>query len=130
MIAAAALAALAAGCSTAGPRRDAASPGEQATTLGVVQKEIRSGLTQDQVVTALGSPNIVTRDGQGQETWVYDKIATEAAYSSSSVYGTILVLGAAQSTGASSTTQRTLTVVIKFGPDQRVASFSYHATRF
>src|SRR5262249_29963628 len=125
-----ALAVMVAGCSTAGPRRDAASPGEQATTLGVVQKEIRSGLTQDQVVTALGSPNIVTRDGQGQETWVYDKIATEASYSSSSVYGTILVLWAGQTTGASSTSQRTLTVVIKFGSDQRVASFSYPASRF
>ena len=130
MMTAVALAVVIAGCSASGPRRDAASPGEQTTTLGVVQKEIRSGLTQDQVVTALGSPNIVTRDGQGQETWVYDKVATEASYTSSSVYGTILVLGGAQSTGASSTSQRTLTVVIKFGSDQRVASFSYHASRF
>ena len=59
-------------------------------TVGVVQREIHTGLTQDQVAEALGSPNIVTRDASGNETWIYDKIATEASYSNSSAYGTIL----------------------------------------
>ena len=42
----------------------------------------------------------------------------------------ILVLGGGSASGATSTTQKTLTVVIKFGPDQRVDTFSYHASRF
>jgi hypothetical protein len=37
-----------------------------------------------EVAVALGSPNIVTRDSGGKETWIYDKIATEASYSKSS----------------------------------------------
>ncbi len=124
-------AALAAGCTTATePQQQLASTAEREMTLGVVQKEIRAGLAQGEVVTALGSPNIVMRDGAGRETWVYDKVASEASYSNSERYGTILVLGGGSAAGASSRSQRTLTVVIRFGPDQRVETFSYHASRF
>lgn len=54
---------------------------EREMTLGIVQKEISTGMSQASVAEALGSPNIVTRDEAGMETWVYDKIATEASYS-------------------------------------------------
>jgi outer membrane protein assembly factor BamE (lipoprotein component of BamABCDE complex) len=99
-------------------------------TVGVVQKEIRAGLTQAEVAEALGSPNIVTRDANGLETWVYDKIASEASYSNSSVYGTILLLGGGSASGAAGSSQKTLTVLIKFDAEQRVQTFSYHASRF
>jgi len=123
--------AAAAGCTTAAQhRQQLASATEREMTLGTVQKEIRAGLAQGDVVTALGSPNIVTRDGAGRETWIYDKVASEASYSNSQQYGTILILGAGSAAGASSQSQRTLTVVIRFGPDQRVETFSYHASRF
>ena len=57
---------------------------EQRLTVGVVQKEIRTGMSQADVAIALGSPNIVTKDTGGTETWIYDKIATEASYSNDS----------------------------------------------
>jgi outer membrane protein assembly factor BamE (lipoprotein component of BamABCDE complex) len=110
--------------------RDVQAASERNLTLGVVQKEIHRGLSQADVAEALGSPNIVTRDSAGLETWVYDKTATEASYSNSTTYGTVLVVGFAQNAGASSTSQRTLTVVIKFGTDGKVDTFSYHASRF
>src|SRR3990170_7897662 len=56
---------------------------EREMTVGVVQKEIRRGMSQADVAEALGSPNIVTKDSVGDETWIYDKIATEASYSRS-----------------------------------------------
>lgn len=122
---------LAAACTTAAKHAEQLpSATERQMTLGTVQKEIHAGLTQDEVVAALGSPNIVTRDAQGHETWIYDKIASEAAYSSSGAYGTVLLVGASTAAGASSRTERTLTVTIKFGPDQRVDTFSYHSSRF
>ena len=125
------LAAMAAGCMTAAQHQQSlGSTAEREMTLGIVQKEIHAGLTQDEVIAALGSPNIVTRDAVGQETWVYDKVATEASYSQSAAYGTVLLLGASSAAGASSSTQKTLTVVIKYGNDQRVAEFSYHSSRF
>jgi hypothetical protein len=82
------------------------------------------------VAEALGSPNLVTKDTVGRETWVYDKIATEASASHSNAYGSILILGVGQAAGASSTTQRTLTVVIRFDREQKVDTFTYHASRF
>lgn len=124
-------AALAAGCTTAAEHQQRlGSTQEREMTVGIVQKEIRAGLTQDEVILALGSPNIVTRDANGNDTWVYDKIATEASYSRSDAYGTILILGSGQAAGATATSQKTLTVVIRFGTDQRVQTFSYHASRF
>lgn len=99
-------------------------------TVGTVQKEIRVGLSQADVAEALGSPNIVTKDGTGKETWIYDKIASEASYSASSTYGSILILGMTSASGAASSTQKTLTVVIKFDSNNNVASFTYHTSKF
>ena len=107
-------------------------------TVGVVQKEIRLGMSGAQVATVLGSPNIVTTDNERRETWVYDKISTEVAYSKSggAVIGLMFSsvgggLGGAQAkAGAKSTSQRTLTVVIKFDDMGLVRDFSYHASRF
>jgi outer membrane protein assembly factor BamE (lipoprotein component of BamABCDE complex) len=103
---------------------------EQQLTVGVVQKQIRAGMSQAEVAEALGSPNIVTRDSDGKEAWIYDKIGTEASYASSGGGGSILILSASHSTSVSQTTQRTLTVIIKFGADGRVESFTYHASKF
>jgi hypothetical protein len=91
-----------------------------------------------EVIEALGSPNIVSTDENGWEVWVYDKISTEVAYSRSS--GGIIGLlvggsggglgGASTDSGASSKSQRTLTVIIKFDGDKKVRDFAYHTSRF
>ncbi|MBX3027954.1 hypothetical protein KF840_23925 [bacterium] len=124
------LGALAAGCAARHPEQELSSTREREMTLGIVQREIRVGLSQDQVAAALGSPNIVTRDANGNESWIYDKVASEASYSTSDRYGTILILGGSSAQGAASNTQRTLTVVIKFDAQSQVESFSYHASKF
>ena len=95
-------------------------------TLGTVQREIRIGMTNAQVVEALGSPNIVTTDEQRREVWVYDKFATDVSAAGGGVW---LILGAVQA-GASSTSQRTITVIIKFDEYQKVRDFAYHTSRF
>jgi len=119
---------------------------ERRMTLGLVQREIKVGMSQADVAAALGSPNIVTRDKDGKESWIYDKIATEASYRDSkgnvsgSVAGTTFVadtlllgmIGGSQSrsSGASATTQKTLTVIIRFNNEGLVDSFSYHSSTF
>ena len=124
-------AALAGGCTSAAQhQQNLGSAAEREMTVGVVQKEIHTGLSQAEVAEALGSPNIVTRDASGRETWIYDKMATEASYSASDVYGTILLLGGGQAAGAASNSQKTLTVLIKFDASQRVESFTYHSSRY
>ena len=110
-------------------------------TVGVVQKEIRKGMSQADVARSLGSPNLVTRDKDGIETWIYDKISTEYAYSETKAGVDSLILGwggsalgglapsMSSSSGATSTSQRTLTVIIKFA-EGAVDEFSYNATTF
>jgi len=122
------------GCMSAAEHQQSLpSTQERETTVGIVQREIRVGMSGAQVAEALGSPNIVTQDSEGDETWIYDKIASEASYSKDSG-GTGLIIsllaGYNRESGAASTTQRTLTVVIKYGKDKLVKSFSYHASKF
>ena len=134
---------LAAGCASA-PDHRAAVQDDSAdrVTVGVVQKDIRIGMSSAEVIATIGSPNVVTTNEQRNEVWVYDKLATDVVHSESngSVLGVIFgpigsagagALGAAsQSAGATSTSQRTLTIVIRFDADHRVSDFSYHSSRF
>lgn len=99
-------------------------------TVGTVQRKIRKGMSGAEVAQALGSPNIVSTDEQGREVWIYDKISTDRVQSESSGYGTLILFGYRGSAGASSTSQKTLTVVIKFDHDKKVRDFAYHTSRF
>jgi hypothetical protein len=90
-----------AGCMTAADHAaQLPSAAERQLTLGVVQRDIRKGMAQGDVASALGAPNIVSQDANGQETWIYDKIASEVAYSQSSVSGGIGGLIAGGGAGA------------------------------
>lgn len=107
-------------------------------TVGTVQKEIRIGMSATEVASVLGSPNIVSTDEERLETWIYDKISSDVTYSRSS--GTIvgLVFGSSgggagagsTSAGSTASSQRTLTVIIKFDENDQVRDFSYHTSRF
>ncbi len=139
-IAALALAALiTAGCSASHHAQDVrAADDSKRLTVGTVQREIRLGMSAAEVATILGSPNIVTTDDERLETWIYDKISSDVTYSRSS--GTIvgLIFGSSgggagvgsTNAGSTSSSQRTLTVVIKYDANNTVRDFSYHTSRF
>ena len=111
-------------------------------TLGTVQREIRVGMSNAEVIEVIGSPNVVTNDEAGREVWVYDKFATDVVASESgwSIFGIGGGFGhsggglggasAGGRSGAASTSQRTLTIVIKFDEQTKVRDFAYHASRF
>ena len=100
-------------------------------TVGTVQRQVRVGMTNAEVVEVLGSPNVVTTDDRRRETWVYDRIATQTAYSGSSGgVNALFLAGAGAGAGAVSTSQRTLTVVIRFDEASRVRDFSYRSSSF
>lgn len=98
-------------------------------TVGNVQREIKVGMSSADVIAVLGSPNIVSTDEERRENWVYDKIATDRAYSNSGSGIMTLIIGP-RDTGASETSQRTLTIVIKFDNQGKVRDFAYHTSRF
>ena len=133
------------GCMSAQEHQQALnSSAEREMTLGVVQKEIRVGMSQADVAEALGSPNIVSKDSEGNESWIYDKIATEVSYSKDSggiaggagaaIGSWSLVpfggVGYSKSAGAAAQTQKTLTIVIKFDENSLVKTLSYHSSKF
>jgi len=133
------------GCMTAAEHQQALhSSKEREMTLGVVQKDIYVGMSQADVATALGSPNIVSKDSEGNESWIYDKIATELSYSKDSggigvgagagIGSWRMILGGgagySKSAGAVAQTQKTLTVVIKFDNNSLVKTLSYHSSKF
>jgi hypothetical protein len=134
--------ATAAGVAEAGDREKANADPSSAFTLGAVQKELRPGLSQAEVVERLGSPNILTRDGDGREAWVYDRIASEVEVSSggvslggvgSGVGGTfagLVGISGRKSKDKLRSSQRTLTVVVRFSAAGTVESFTWHASRF
>ncbi len=121
-----------AGCMAAATHRaEVQASDKDRLSVGTVQREIRVGMSSADVVQALGSPNIVTTDDERREAWVYDKIATERAYSTSSGGVNILFLaGFGSSSGAASSSQRTLTVIIKFDNQSKVRDFAYHTSSF
>ena len=111
-------------------------------TVGTVQREIHHGMSGAEVAQVLGSPNIVSTDQKGREVWIYDRVATDKVYSTSQGGIVALVLGGSgdigglgagstgYKTGAKSTSQRTLTIVIKYDEAGKVRDFAYHSSRF
>lgn len=132
-----------AGAAAAEPAEKGAKAGAGGEfTLGLVQRGLRQGLSQTDVAERLGSPNIVTRDAAGREAWVYDKVATETESSGrhfgvgagglasgASTLGLLGLSGGGYSERARSS-QKTLTVVVRFAVDGTVASFTFHQSRF
>lgn len=140
---------LLAGCQSAAEHSADVRAGRDAgdrMTVGKVQREIKVGMTNAQVVEVLGSPNMVTTDDQRRENWVYDRVSTETVYSHSSGGVNALVLGGVitggglvggaggtgyrSGAGAASTTQKTLTIIIKFDRQSRVRDFAYRSSSF
>lgn len=131
-------------CTPASTHRAAvtAETSKDRISVGKVQREIRVGMSSAQVIEVLGSPNIVTSDEKRREVWTYDKVATETVYSGTSGGFSALILGFtgsvgggigpsySKSSGASSTNQRTLTVIVKYDDDAKVRDFAYHTSTF
>lgn len=107
-------------CTTADPIR------EEQMTVAKAQREIKIGMTSAEVVEVLGSPNMVTTDDKRRETWVYDRVSSSVSQSSSGVW--LLIAGASSARASSS--QRTLTIIVKFDENNRVRDFAYRTSAF
>ncbi len=100
---------------------------KQSFTVGEVQRHIKKGMSGAQVAEALGSPNVVSTDENGNEVWIYDKFYTEGVVSASNgLTFTLSNVGGA----AARTSQSTITVIIKFDSNKKVRDFAYHKSSF
>ncbi len=137
-----ALVAVALGAVPAAPADREKAEAPRAFTLGLVQKALRPGLSQADVAERLGSPNIVARETDGREAWVYDKVSSERETSGENVgvggaasgaggsFWGLLGVTAGKRSEKAKTSQRTLTVVIRFSAAGAVESFTWHDSRF
>lgn len=112
-------------------------------TNGMVQMTLRVGTTtQAEVLEVFGAPNVSTIDGNGQEVWAYDRFATVTQTKDSGFSIGILGgagggnvaggagLGFGSSKSKASTSTRSMTLIIKFGPDHRVVDFKSRSSSF
>jgi len=123
---------------------DGAAGGAKETqlTLGAIQRSIKQGMSSAEVIEAAGSPNLVSRGRNGKESWVWDRFATESSEQGISAGGGAIgsasgggggILGALGIHGSkrkATTSQRTLMLVVTFGADGMVESFSYRSSKF
>lgn len=107
---------------------------EEKLTVGTAQREIRIGMSGADVISVLGSPNLVSTDAERREVWAYDRISTEIVQSD--VKAGVWLLGSSTLSGVSgglktaTTSQRTLTIIVRFDAESRVRDFAYHSSRF
>lgn len=126
------------GCGAAQHRAEVQDDGIERVSVGTVQREIRVGMASAEVAGILGAPNIVSTDARRREVWIWDKVSSEVSYSrSSGVVAGLLVGGSGggaggggKSAGASRSSQRTLTVIVKFDDAGLVRDFSYRTSSF
>jgi len=96
-------------------------------TLGKVQASLKKGMKQDEVVSAIGSPNMVTKDSAGNITWIYDKFRTET--NTNAAQGSSFFGGSSSANATTVRSQKTLTVVLKFKGNV-LTDINYNATSF
>ena len=103
-------------------------------TLGKVQSQLSNGMSSSEVVSLLGSPNLVTSTKDGGEAWTYDKVSQESE--ASSVSG-----AAAGSSGRflgffgggrskSSNSSKNLTLIVKLNAEGIVTDFKYQSIKY
>ena len=112
-------------------------------TQGNVQLTLHVGTTtKAEVLEKFGSPNVTTRDGEGQEVWTYQRSAQVSQSSSQSgsfniglgaggsgVLGGILGGQSGQSSGFESSS-RMITLIIKFDENDVVVDFNSRTSNF
>ncbi|MGI6680980.1 MAG: hypothetical protein ACOX3T_05835 [Bdellovibrionota bacterium] len=103
---------------------------EERLTVAKAQREIKIGMSASEVLDVLGSPNMITTDDKRRETWVYDRVSTTVQASSSRHGVWVLFYDYSNRNSLSSSTQRTLTIIVKFDNQSKVRDFAYRTSAF
>jgi outer membrane protein assembly factor BamE (lipoprotein component of BamABCDE complex) len=106
---------------------------DEKLTVAKAQNDLKTGMSSAEVIEIMGSPNIISTNNEGNEVWVYDKISTQKAQQNSNLgVGLIpsLIISGGSSNSSSASTQRTLTVIVKFDSNKKVKDIAYHTSSF
>jgi len=106
---------------------------DEKLTVAKAQNDLKKGMSSAEVIEIMGSPNIISTNKEGNEVWVYDKISTQNA-SQSNNFGTgfipSLFVQGGSSSSSNASSQRTLTIIVKYDKSKKVQDISYHTSRF
>ena len=94
---------------------------------------INIGDSQTEVVKALGSPNIITKNSAGQASWVFDRLATYYEAIETTSNGGLRLLGSgsrSESISKSAITTKTLIIVIDFDDKSIVKDLIYRFSQY
>lgn len=120
-----------------------AGPAANTLTHGMAQMTLHVGkTTQFEVLEAFGGPNVSTLDGEGREVWIYDRFATvsmtkDSGFSIGFLGGAVggavgagAGLGFSNKKSKASSSSRSMTLILKFGPDKKLADFKSRSSSF
>ena len=100
-------------------------------TQGNVEMNLRSGsTTKAEVLEKFGSPNVVTRDGQGKEVWTYQRAMQASQRDAVSGFWTLFLVGQSRHQGGFENTSRMITLIIKFNSHDIVEDFNSRTSNF
>ncbi len=104
-------------------------------TLGLVQSSVVNGANQTEITKVLGAPNIISKDKQGRETWTYDRISRDSEAKSASFLSLLSPISwftgvGTASKSSSSTSSKSLTVIITFDDNKSVVDHAYQSLEF
>ena len=116
-------------------------------SYGSVTSQVQKNkTTQLELVQMFGGPSISTTDADGIEVWVYERAVTETerqnrseGYQAAANLGLFFAsvnlggggsTGKSTSSGSTSTSFRSLTVIVKFNPNKTVKEYSVRASQF
>lgn len=123
------------GCSSSSNKQPTIPVQKSNLTVGMIKTKIVEGkTTQTEVIELFGAPNLITRNGQGNEVWTYNKSAFESSSNSSNIdWGLILLLGGvvrSESSVVSRGSTSSLDFIITFNKDGIVEKYGLISTSY
>ncbi|MDR3117144.1 MAG: hypothetical protein LBT98_01035 [Puniceicoccales bacterium] len=108
---------LASGC------RTVPGDGTKSTAIGV-ERLLREGMSDGEVIAVLGIPNSIGREGDGGELWNYDRVQARGNSPSTGTTLHLVLFGLGRKISHPFRGPRTLAVGVHFDPSMRVKYFT------
>ena len=102
-------------------------PQKSNLTTGVVKTSIKEGITsQAEIVQLIGSPNIITKNKDGEEVWTYSRQSFDS--SSGAFGGGLIFFGGSKA--FSSASSSSFDLIITFDKQNLVKNYSIVSSQF
>lgn len=100
-------------------------------TQGNVEMNLHPRITRKaEVLEKFGSPNVVTRDGNGIEVWTYQRAMQASQNNNLSGFWTVFLAGQSRHQSEFEHTSRMITLIIKFNSHDIVEDFHSRTSNF